>query len=145
MLFQLMKMTGFKTSKSSINELETTNTQLRQISYQLYPTWLNKMALDKVLRAFCTSFTETTGMRIDFSSQEDIPTISNAYATAIYRMIQEGLVNAVKHANATSAWVNLDVLEDEISVSFEDNGSGFEVLRPVLVWVWYVFRNVSCS
>ena len=113
--------------KSSINELETTIKQLRQISYQLYPTSLNKMALDKVLRAFCTSFTETTGMRIDFSSQEDIPTISNAYATAIYRMIQEGLVNAVKHANATSAWVNLDVLGDEISVSLEDNGSGFEV------------------
>jgi signal transduction histidine kinase len=112
---------------TSISDLEITTRQLRQIFYQLYPPSLNKMALTKVLSAFCTSFAETNRLRIDFSCKEEIPTVSNVYATAIYRFIQEGLTNSVKHANATAAWVNLDATENEISVSLEDNGTGFDV------------------
>jgi signal transduction histidine kinase len=53
--------------------------------------------------------------------------VSNVYATTIYRLIQEGLANAVKHASASSAWVNLDASEKEITVSLEDNGQGYDV------------------
>jgi signal transduction histidine kinase len=85
------------------------------------------MALSQVLSAFCISFSATTGLKIDFNCQDNLPTVSNAYAATIYRMIQEGLANAVKHANASAAWVNLDVVEKEITISLEDNGQGFNV------------------
>jgi PAS domain S-box-containing protein len=46
---------------TSIGDLELTIKQLRQIFYQLYPPSLNRMALSRVLSAFCTSFAGLPG------------------------------------------------------------------------------------
>jgi signal transduction histidine kinase len=54
-----------------------------------------------------------------------LPPIPDLKATALYRLVQEGLNNAVKHARATSVWVNLDYSDGEVSLSVEDNGQGF--------------------
>ena len=43
------------------------------------------------------------------------------------RLVQEGMNNALKHAKATSVWINLEYAEGEINISFEDDGEGFEV------------------
>jgi signal transduction histidine kinase len=46
--------------------------------------------------------------------------------TVIYRIVQEGLNNIVKHAGATEARVTLRRIEDEIALTIEDNGKGIE-------------------
>lgn len=109
-----------------IRNVETILKHIRQIFYQLHPPSLSKMALPRVLEAFCSSFEESHGLKVDFSNQEDFPELPNNYNIAIYRFIQEGLTNVFKHAQATAAWINLDYTEDDINVSLEDNGNGFE-------------------
>jgi len=49
------------------------------------------------------------------------------YVFAIYWFVQEGLTNILKHAKASAAWINLDYIEDDLNISVEDNGLGFNL------------------
>ena len=110
-----------------IHNMEITIKHIRQIFYQLQPPSLGKMELPKVLEAFCSTFEETNKLLVDFSCQENIPELPEKYEKAIYRFVQEGLTNIVKHARASMSWVNLDYTDGEINISIEDNGKGFEL------------------
>ena len=100
-----------------IHNMETIIKHVRQIFYQLHPPSLSKMELTKVLEAFCSTFEETNNLRVDFSCQEEIPELPDAYDKAIYRFVQEGLTNVVKHAGASSVWINLDYTEGDLNIA----------------------------
>ncbi|MEO5775269.1 MAG: sensor histidine kinase [Flavobacterium sp.] len=51
--------------------------------------------------------------------------IENTLEVAIFRMIQEILTNAIKHANATEISIHLTQHDDSLNIIVEDNGSGF--------------------
>lgn len=111
---------------SAARNLENIIKHLRQIFYQLYPPSLSKVSLPKVLEALCSSVEDANGIRIDFSCQEGIPDLLDSQVTTIYRFVQEGLTNVVKHAKAESVWVNLDYSDGDINISIEDDGIGFD-------------------
>jgi PAS domain S-box-containing protein len=100
---------------------------VRQIFYQLYPPSLNRMALSTVLAGFCSTFEETNHVHVDFSCQDGIPELPENCAKAVYRFVQEGLNNIAKHARASSAWINLEYIDDDLNISCEDNGVGFDL------------------
>jgi signal transduction histidine kinase len=110
----------------AIQIVETLMNQVRQLAYQLRPPSLDSMPLSKALEALCSSFGQYADLRIDYSSDRNLPPIPNLQATALYRLVQEGLNNAIKYAKATSVWVNLDYLDGEVSLSIEDDGQGFD-------------------
>jgi signal transduction histidine kinase len=45
---------------------------------------------------------------------------------ALYQIAREALHNVVKHAQATEAWVDLEVRTSEVCLSVRDNGCGFD-------------------
>lgn len=100
---------------------------VRQILYQLHPPSLSKTPLPNVLAAFCSTFEESNNLHIDFSFQKEFPDLPDKVATAIYRFVQEGLTNVVKHAKASSVWINLDYEDGDLAISLEDNGQGFDL------------------
>jgi PAS domain S-box-containing protein len=110
----------------AIRNLESIMKGLRQVFYQLYPPSLHHATLSKVLSAHCSSFARSTGIKIDFSCPDDFPVLSNVYEATLYRFVQEGLANAAKHSQTRSVWINLDVSDDEINISLEDDGLGFD-------------------
>lgn len=110
-----------------IRNFETVLKHIRQIFYQLHPPSLYKVELPLVLEAFCSTFEETNQIKVDFSCQQEFPSLPEVYAIAIYRFIQEGLTNIAKHSHALSAWINLDYSDNEISIFMEDNGQGFDI------------------
>jgi PAS domain S-box-containing protein len=116
----------------AIRNLESIMKGLRQVFYQLYPPSLHHTTLTKVLSAHCSSFTRSTGIKVDFSCPNDFPALSNVYEVTLYRFVQEGLANAAKHSKARSVWINLDVLDEEINISLEDDGLGFDSNKLLL-------------
>jgi signal transduction histidine kinase len=66
-------------------------------------------------------------LEIDLSYQDNLPDLVDHQAITVYRFVQEGLTNIVKHARATSAWINLDYSDGELNISIEDDGCGFSV------------------
>ncbi len=117
--------------RDAIRTVQATMRQVRQVFYHLRPPSLDTVPLPCALDGFCQAFAQQTGLHVDFSSEECLPFVPDQHATALYRLVQEALNNIVKHSNATSAWVNLDFCEGEISLSIEDNGEGFDPQRCV--------------
>ncbi|HEX2988471.1 MAG TPA: PAS domain-containing sensor histidine kinase [Chloroflexota bacterium] len=112
--------------KDAIRMAESIMRQVRQILYQLRPPLLATLPLAKVLEELCSSIAQSSRLSVDFSSEPDVPAVPEIQAMAFYRCVQEGLNNVVRHAKATSVWVNLDCVDGELSVSLEDDGQGFE-------------------
>jgi len=109
-----------------VRDAEALARQMRKVLYDLRPPALRTTPLRESLEALCSSFAQDTGLHVDLSCQEALPLIAEAQAVAIYRLVQEALHNALKHARATRLWVSLDFAEGEVAVSVEDDGQGFE-------------------
>jgi PAS domain S-box-containing protein len=112
--------------QEAIRVVEALMNQVRQLAYQLRPPALDSMPLAKALASLCSTFAQRSGMEVHFSTDPDLPPVPNIQATALYRLVQEGLTNTVKHARAASVWISLDYADGEICLSVEDNGEGFD-------------------
>jgi len=101
---------------------------VRDLAYELRPPGLDEMGLVQALSMFCDDFAEKTMIHIDFRSV-GIEKMKLDFNTRInlYRMIQEGLNNILKHAGATRAAVKLTAAYPHIILRIEDNGKGFDV------------------
>ncbi len=115
--------------KQTIHTVEDMLRHIRQVFYGLRPPSFADSPLAKVLEGLCTSLALTTGLRVVFSSQAQLPPIPDAQATALYRLVQEGINNVAKHAHASSVWINLECVAGEVNLSLEDDGQGFDPQR----------------
>ena len=66
--------------------------------------------------------------RVDLASGEGQSTrrLEAELESAIYRLVQEALTNAVKHADAQRAWVEIVETDGKVVVNVSDDGRGFE-------------------
>jgi signal transduction histidine kinase len=101
---------------------------VRDLAYDLRPPGLDEMGVVQALAIFCDDFSEKTGIRTEYHSV-GIEKMKLDFNTQInlYRMIQEGLNNIHKHAEATRAIVKLTAAFPHILLRIEDNGKGFDV------------------
>lgn len=99
--------------------------ELRRISNNLRPSILSELGLITSLETLCRDFTINTNIPCEFSSFGEFQNIPQKTTTYLYRIAQEGLNNAAKHANASM--VNLQMIENSTNfiLIIEDNGKGF--------------------
>ena len=101
--------------------------EVRGIYTSIRPAELDDLGVLQAINNQCRRFGEGgSGIRIDtvFSVREaEIP---EALRTSIYRITQEALNNAMKHARASRILVSLTAEEDALSLTIEDNGAGFD-------------------
>jgi signal transduction histidine kinase len=113
--------------QGTIRVVEDMMRHIRQVLYELRPPSFDTTPFVKVLEGLCSSMSLFTGLRVVFSSQEQLPPMSNAQAITLYRLVQEGINNVLRHAKATSVWVNMEYVDGEVNVSLEDDGQGFKI------------------
>jgi len=99
--------------------------ELRRISNNLRPSILSELGLITSLDTLCRDFTRNTNIVCEFSSFGEFENIPQKTTTYLYRIAQEGLNNAAKHASASL--VNLQMIENNTNyiLIIEDNGRGF--------------------
>jgi len=105
--------------------LDIMGDEIRKTSHNLMPEVLLKQNLTEALRTYCNNIQVGTGLQINFQSFGDFSNLSNDFKLNIYRIVQELLKNIQQHANATYAVVQLMMLDAYLTVSVEDNGTGF--------------------
>ena len=113
--------------QETIRIVEDMMRHIRQVLYELRPPSFGTTPFVKVLEGLCSSMSLFTGLRVIFSGQEQLPPMSNTQAITLYRLVQEGINNVLKHAKAESVWINLEYLDGEVSISLEDDGQGFDI------------------
>jgi signal transduction histidine kinase len=105
---------------------------VRDLSYDLRPPGLDEMGIAQALVMYCDDFSEKTRIRVECHCV-GIEKLKLDFNTQInlYRMIQEGLNNTHKHADATRATVKLTAVYPNIILRIEDDGKGFDVEKRV--------------
>jgi signal transduction histidine kinase len=101
---------------------------VREIAYGLRPAGMDQLGLVQVASQHCEELSSGNGLKVDFMSvgMENLRLDADT-AITLYRILQEGLNNVVKHAGATQAKVRLVASFPNILLRIEDNGRGFDV------------------
>jgi two-component system, NarL family, sensor kinase len=105
--------------------LDDTLSSVRRISLDLMPSTLEKFGLVPALRELCERFHATSLIPIVFMERGEVIPVETKRALKIFRIVQELVNNAIKHAQATVINVALTA-EDQLSITVEDNGIGFD-------------------
>jgi tetratricopeptide (TPR) repeat protein len=100
---------------------------LRHLSHELHPAILERRGLEVALRDRCTELEERHGLPVELDFQAEHP-IPAEVALALYRIAQEGLTNAVRHAGARTARLALCADRGTVRLTLADDGAGFDPL-----------------
>jgi signal transduction histidine kinase len=92
---------------------------------ELRPAALVEKPLDELLRHLVDAMTGRARVPIDLQAAGDCRLPADVQI-AFYRIAQESLNNAVKHANASGLWVSLDCTGHQAHLSVRDDGAGFD-------------------
>jgi len=100
--------------------------EVRQLSHDLHPPMLKEAGLPEVLRGYCDEFGDLRGIAVSCDADESLAELSPGTALALYRVAQEALGNAAKHAAPTRVAVRLFRSGGDVVLSVADDGRGFE-------------------
>ena len=113
--------------------LQETIMAVRDLAYTLRPASLDQLGLVKTVFQHCEDYSEKTGMTVDFvSAGMDDLRLDFDTEINLYRLIQEGLSNIRKHADANHVIIRLIASFPTIILRIEDNGKGFEVKQRLV-------------
>lgn len=110
----------------TIDMIDYSCDQVRNISHNLSPTTINDFGLITSLKNYCTKLEGFHPIKINFQHFGNDILLSKNIETVIYRIVQELVNNIIKHAEATEALVQINSHEDNLFITVEDNGKGFE-------------------
>ncbi len=105
--------------------LDDTISSVRRISRDLMPSTLEKFGLTYALKELCERFQQTSKIPIHYHANAEIPKLDPQRELMIFRIAQELLNNAIKHAQASGITVTANV-GNTFSLAVEDDGVGFD-------------------
>ena len=102
---------------------------MRNLSFDLRPSFLDDLGLVSALRWYADRFQQRTGIivTVNISLPKNIARLRHELETACFRIVQEALTNVARHANAKTVSIELESFGDEIRVCIGDDGAGFEI------------------
>src|SRR5467141_5199252 len=112
----------FARIKELLSEVEK---HLRRYSHELRPTILDDLGWIPAIRFLADGVSKRANLpiHIDATISGRLP---GPAETALYRTVQEGLTNAVKHAKAKNIWIRAFRERDALCGSIRDDGGGFD-------------------
>jgi len=109
--------------------LDTAVASTRRIAADLRPLLLDDLGLAPAIEWLVQNFTQRTGVPCALDI-DDMLELQEPYATAVFRIVQESLVNVGKHAQATQVQVRVAREGETMVLSVQDNGVGFRQAGP---------------
>ncbi len=103
-------------------ELMEAHREIRTLSYLMHPPRLESDQLEATLRQFVDGFQRRTGAKVGLGFEGDIDAMPYRVQRAIFRVVQEALANAHKHASAKRVSVELARGRHGLRVEITDDG-----------------------
>ncbi|GIP21768.1 MULTISPECIES: sensor histidine kinase [Paenibacillus] len=101
--------------------------EMRKVIFNLRPMALDDLGLIPTLRKYVHDYEEKSKIRATFDTRGKEQRLSSAMEAAIFRLVQEALTNAAKHAYPTFVGVEITYQAQMIKIVVQDNGLGFRV------------------
>lgn len=117
-------------AKPTIDKIELKliqmGTDIRQLSHDLHPPILQEAGLPEAMRCYCEQFSASSGIAVGCDADDRARELSRGASLALFRIVQEALGNAAKHAHASRITVRLTRSGDDVSLTISDDGAGFD-------------------
>lgn len=101
--------------------------QAQDLSLELRPSLLDDLGLVAALRWYVDRLATRSSLLRCFNAQLGGMRVSPEIETACFRIAQEALTNVVRHAHATTVWVQLETNDTCVQLMIRDDGRGFPV------------------
>ncbi len=111
-------------NESYIDLLDEISTDIRSISHALSPSVLHDFGLEKAIENFVLRINDKRKENITFYPSRNILRLTILEELNLYRILQEGLNNALKHAFAKNIDIQLIQHKDSLVMMIEDDGTG---------------------
>jgi len=126
------KLTSLQeTNNQVINEavamIDTSSEQVRAISHNLVPPSLRDFNLIEAVASYCENMNAIHDPEIVFQHLGEDIELEKKQEANLFRIVQELVTNSIKHAEAKEIHVQLSNVKDNLQLTVEDDGKGFDV------------------
>lgn len=117
-----------QSQRKEITELiNETIAEVKRISYNAMPGSLVDFGLEAALKGLCDHTAKYSSLKFDFRFiRESDHNLSFDVSVAVFRIVQEGINNILKHALAKNVELHILDKEDSIYILLKDDGKGFD-------------------
>jgi two-component system sensor histidine kinase DegS len=117
-------------ARDELNNLKasamSTFQKVRNFIFELRPMMLDDLGLIPTVRRYSEAFKEQAGLDVSVTVTGNERRLEPYLEIMLFRAVQELLGNAARHSQGSMVKVNLDLGDDRIRVSVDDNGKGFD-------------------
>ena len=110
----------------TLNLLEETTSRVRGVMVELNPQVLDDYGLVAALDWYARQYARRTGIAVEVQGKDLDPRLPDAVEMMLFRIAQEALTNAAKHAEATRVVVTVEETGDTVRVRISDDGIGID-------------------
>ena len=114
--------------KEQLDEISATATsaieEVREIAHNLRPYELDRLGLVAAVQSMIERVAGSTAINLSAELERIDGLLSQEAETSVYRIVQEGLNNVLKHSNATTARVEIKRDGGQLVITVQDNGRG---------------------
>jgi len=122
----LLQLEGEARSEETKAAVRQALDEVRRIAQELRPEMLDDLGLVSALTELSRKFANQSGLRIERRFADDLPPLSEDAELAVYRVAQESLTNAARHAAATRVELALEPGPGSVVLRVVDDGRGMD-------------------
>ena len=115
-------------------EIQTTATsailEVRQIAHNLRPYELDRLGLVAAIDSMVERISDSSAISLSADLEPIAGVLSPEAETSVYRIVQEGLNNVIKHSHADAARIEIKKRGTQLVISVQDNGNGIAATSP---------------
>jgi len=113
--------------EEAAEQVSNLGSDIQALSHRLHSSKLEYLGIEAAASSFCRELSEQQGVEIAFCSQDIPKKLPREIALCLFRVLQEGVQNAIKHSGARRFDVLIKGGPNEIQLSVHDSGIGFDV------------------
>lgn len=102
------------------------NEEIRTLSYLLHPPLLDEFGLGSALKWYVEGFNKRSGIEVTLEIPDRLQRFPSDKETALFRVVQEGLTNVMRHSGSRKALIRVAVADHSVKVSVQDEGTGID-------------------
>lgn len=134
-----------KKIKGMIDYVDKAVSSTRDIITELRPSILDHLGLFAAIEWQVEKFREQTDVLCVLKISSDDCFLDKKLSTAIFRVVQEALTNIMRHANASEAKIDIEVIDSFITLIITDNGVGMNnVKKSERYGIQGMYERVRC-
>ena len=102
---------------------------IRRSVSELRPDALDRFSLEFAINKMVTDINAVSETRVYFDCRVSNLKFGEDEENAIYRVVQEGITNAIRHGQAKEIWVTMKMEKEDILIQIKDNGIGCKEMK----------------